>query len=99
MYGLVGVTADFDLTGQLIWPGAELLNNYLVQNFHILQGLSVIELGSGVGELHKFSSWILSGVQGIQTIGVVWFTNSFAVGVHVALLRLGLITFGLHVCG
>jgi hypothetical protein len=92
-------STDFDLTGQLIWPGAELLNNYLVQNFHILQGLSVIELGSGVGELHKFSSWILSGVQGIQTIGVVWFTNSFAVGVHFALLRLGLINFGLHVCG
>jgi hypothetical protein len=42
-------STDFDLTGQLIWPGAELLNNYLVQNFHILQGLSVIELGSGVG--------------------------------------------------
>ncbi|KAK6138281.1 hypothetical protein DH2020_027972 [Rehmannia glutinosa] len=43
------MAADFDLTGQLVWPGAELLNDYLSQNADILRGCSVIELGSGVG--------------------------------------------------
>ncbi|OVA02012.1 Nicotinamide N-methyltransferase-like [Macleaya cordata] len=40
---------DYDLTGQLVWPGCVLLNNYLSQNTDVLQGCSVIELGSGVG--------------------------------------------------
>ncbi|XP_052489496.1 uncharacterized protein LOC105793973 isoform X3 [Gossypium raimondii] len=41
--------ADFDLTGQLVWPGAMLLNDYLSKNAEMLQGCSMIELGSGVG--------------------------------------------------
>nr|POE95747.1 methyltransferase-like protein 22 [Quercus suber] len=41
--------ADFDLTGQLVWPGAMLLNDYLSKNDEMLQGCSAIELGSGVG--------------------------------------------------
>ncbi|KAI3707704.1 hypothetical protein L6452_26333 [Arctium lappa] len=41
--------ADFDLTGQLVWPGARLLNEYLSNNAEILQGCSAVELGSGVG--------------------------------------------------
>lgn len=44
------MTADFDLTGQLVWPGAILLNNYLSENPEMLQGRSIIELGSGVGK-------------------------------------------------
>lgn len=44
------MTADFDLTGQLVWPGAMLLNNYLSANPEMLRGRSVIELGSGVGK-------------------------------------------------
>lgn len=43
------MSADFDLTGQLVWPGAVLLNDYLSKNAETLQGSSVIELGSGVG--------------------------------------------------
>lgn len=43
-------TADFDLTGQLVWPGAMLLNDYLSKNAEILQGCTIIELGSGVGK-------------------------------------------------
>lgn len=43
-------TADFDLTGQLVWPGAMLLNEYLSKNTEMLRGCSVIELGSGVGK-------------------------------------------------
>lgn len=43
-------TADFDLTGQLVWPGAMLLNDYLSKNDEMLQGCFAIELGSGVGK-------------------------------------------------
>jgi predicted nicotinamide N-methyase len=42
--------ADFDLTGQLVWPGAVLMNNYLSQHPEIVKGCSVVELGSGIGE-------------------------------------------------
>lgn len=43
-------TADFDLTGQLVWPGAMILNDYLSKNADLLKGCSVLELGSGVGK-------------------------------------------------
>ncbi|KAM5584772.1 hypothetical protein ABKV19_004233 [Rosa sericea] len=46
---LQSASTDFDLTGQLVWPGAMLLNDYLSKNAEILQGCTVIELGSGVG--------------------------------------------------
>ncbi|XP_047967563.1 protein-lysine N-methyltransferase EFM3 [Salvia hispanica] len=49
LYCLQSASTDFDLTGQMVWPGAELLNNYLSKNSDILRGCSVIELGSGVG--------------------------------------------------
>ncbi|XP_027343518.1 protein N-lysine methyltransferase METTL21A isoform X2 [Abrus precatorius] len=34
---------------QLVWPGAMLMNDYLSKNIEMLQGCTVIELGSGVG--------------------------------------------------
>lgn len=46
---LQSASTDFDLTGQLVWPGALLMNNYLSRHAHLLQGCSIIELGSGVG--------------------------------------------------
>lgn len=49
LYCLRSASTDYDLTGQLVWPGAVLLNNYLLKNAEILKGRSVIELGSGVG--------------------------------------------------
>lgn len=49
LYCLQSASTDFDLTGQLVWPGAVLLNDYLAKNADIIQGCSVIELGSGVG--------------------------------------------------
>ncbi|XP_068663853.1 uncharacterized protein [Aristolochia californica] len=51
LFCLHSASTDYDLTGQLVWPGAVLLNNYVSENTHILQGCSVIELGSGVGIL------------------------------------------------
>uniref|UniRef100_A0A803L3X3 Uncharacterized protein n=1 Tax=Chenopodium quinoa TaxID=63459 RepID=A0A803L3X3_CHEQI len=50
LFCLNSASTDFDLTGQLVWPGAVLLNEYLSKNAEMLQGLSVIELGSGVDE-------------------------------------------------
>ncbi|XP_038973838.1 protein N-lysine methyltransferase METTL21A-like isoform X2 [Phoenix dactylifera] len=49
LFCLRSASTDYDLTGQLVWPGAVLLNNYLSKNAEILEGHSVIELGSGVG--------------------------------------------------
>nr|KJB06417.1 hypothetical protein B456_001G135400 [Gossypium raimondii] len=49
LYCLHSASTDFDLTGQLVWPGAMLLNDYLSKNAEMLQGCSMIELGSGVG--------------------------------------------------
>ncbi|KAK3408437.1 hypothetical protein EUGRSUZ_J00675 [Eucalyptus grandis] len=49
LYCLQSASTDFDLTGQLVWPGAMLLNEYLSKNVDLLRGCSVIELGSGVG--------------------------------------------------
>ncbi|XP_059665423.1 uncharacterized protein LOC132311523 [Cornus florida] len=49
LFCLQSASTDFDLTGQMVWPGALLLNDYLSKNAEILQGCSVIELGSGVG--------------------------------------------------
>ncbi|KAJ1292125.1 hypothetical protein BS78_02G368500 [Paspalum vaginatum] len=46
---LRAASTDFDLTGQLVWPGAVLMNNYLSQHPETVKGCSVIELGSGVG--------------------------------------------------
>ncbi|KAL2330807.1 hypothetical protein Fmac_018388 [Flemingia macrophylla] len=49
LFCLNSASTDFDLTGQLVWPGAMLMNDYLSKNMNMLQGCSVIELGSGVG--------------------------------------------------
>ncbi|XP_040995353.1 protein N-lysine methyltransferase METTL21A [Juglans microcarpa x Juglans regia] len=49
LFCLHSASTDYDLTGQLVWPGAMLLNDYLSKNAEMLQGCSVIELGSGVG--------------------------------------------------
>ncbi|KAJ4763065.1 Protein-lysine methyltransferase METTL21B [Rhynchospora pubera] len=46
---LRSASTDYDLTGQLVWPGAVLMNNYLSNHAEILSGRSVIELGSGIG--------------------------------------------------
>eukprot|EP00250_Pteridium_aquilinum_P033715 c6133_g1_i2 orf=232-516(-) len=48
LYCLQTSSTDYDLTGQIVWPGAELLNKFLVEGSLSLEGLSVLELGSGV---------------------------------------------------
>lgn len=43
------MAADYDLTGQLVWPGAVLMNTYLSEHPETVKDHSIIELGSGVG--------------------------------------------------
>ncbi|KAI5417099.1 hypothetical protein KIW84_041911 [Lathyrus oleraceus] len=49
LFCLHSASTDFDLIGQLVWPEAMLLNDYLSNNLDMFQGCTVIELGSGVG--------------------------------------------------
>ncbi|KAJ3683880.1 hypothetical protein LUZ60_014107 [Juncus effusus] len=49
LFCLRSASTDFDLTGQLVWPGAVLMNNYLSNHAQILNDKDVIELGSGIG--------------------------------------------------
>ncbi|RCV14229.1 hypothetical protein SETIT_2G409000v2 [Setaria italica] len=46
---LRAASTDYDLTGQLVWPGAVLMNNYLSEHPETVKECSVIELGSGIG--------------------------------------------------
>lgn len=61
-------TADFDLTGQLVWPGAMLLNDYLSKNAEMLQGCSMIELGSGVGESYLLFLFSFAGFDCLKVL-------------------------------
>lgn len=48
--GLAALAADYDLTGQIMWPAAQLLADYLAANTHIMTGCPcALELGSGLG--------------------------------------------------
>lgn len=42
--------ADYDLTGQIVWPGAQLMGAYLSTQAERFAGKKVLELGSGVGK-------------------------------------------------
>lgn len=42
--------ADYDLTGQIMWPAAQLLADYLAANPSVMTGCRcALELGSGLG--------------------------------------------------
>lgn len=49
LYSLVSTMTDYDLTGQVVWPSALLLSEYLIENSELLKEKKVIELGSGAG--------------------------------------------------
>ena len=40
---------DPDLTGQILWPGCQLLMNWLDKNMDIFKGKRIIEVGAGTG--------------------------------------------------
>uniref|UniRef100_A0A0E0EF32 Methyltransferase type 11 domain-containing protein n=1 Tax=Oryza meridionalis TaxID=40149 RepID=A0A0E0EF32_9ORYZ len=45
---LRAASTDYDLTGQLVWPGAVLMNTYLSEHPETVKDHSIIELGSGI---------------------------------------------------
>ena len=49
LYSLKSSSTDFDLTGQIIWPAAEYLSQYIIDNSSIFQDKDILELGSGAG--------------------------------------------------
>ena len=42
-------STDYDLTGQVLWPGAKFLGFYLVSNKHLFEDKIILEVGSGSG--------------------------------------------------
>ncbi|CAG9322850.1 unnamed protein product [Blepharisma stoltei] len=55
-YALKSACTDYDLTGQVIWPGAKILSQYLLENQHKLQDKDLLEVGSGSGFTGLFCS-------------------------------------------
>lgn len=49
IFGLHSNLADYDLTGQVIWPAAYLLGFYIIDHPEKFKGHTVLELGSGAG--------------------------------------------------
>ncbi|KAI3695707.1 hypothetical protein L1987_78706 [Smallanthus sonchifolius] len=78
LFCLQSASTDFDLTGQLVWPGARLLNEYLSNNAELLQGYSAIELGSGVALNLLTWPWVFQMGRGLQVISNPWACISWA---------------------
>lgn len=45
----LNILADYDLTGQLVWPASTTLAYYLIKNKELLSEQTLLELGSGTG--------------------------------------------------
>lgn len=49
--------ADYDDTGTILWPAAQMLANHLAQNEHLMSSRSsAVELGSGIGLVGMLAS-------------------------------------------
>lgn len=48
-YASPAASTDYDLTGQIVWPGAKHLYSYILQNPGLIEGKIVLEVGSGSG--------------------------------------------------
>lgn len=55
-YVLPSASTDYDLTGQVLWPGAKHLADYLLKNPALILNQEVLELGSGSGLCGLFVS-------------------------------------------
>lgn len=53
------LAADYDLTGQILWPGGRLLAEYLGAHPELLRRSGACELGSGLGLVGIFASQAL----------------------------------------
>lgn len=62
-WALNSASTDYDLTGQVIWPGATVLADYLLIHSLDVAGKTVLELGAGTGLTGLFishlSEWVI----------------------------------------
>lgn len=49
IYALTHGSPDFDMTGQHVWEGGEVLAKFIIENSELFKGKNIIELGSGTG--------------------------------------------------
>ncbi|CAI5458150.1 unnamed protein product [Closterium sp. Yama58-4] len=49
LYCLAAAATDYDLTGQIVWPGAAILADYLTAHPQEVAGKAVVEVGAGAG--------------------------------------------------
>lgn len=61
-WALNSASTDYDLTGQVIWPGATVLAEYLLTHSSIIEGKTVLELGAGTGLTGLFISHLTDWV-------------------------------------
>jgi predicted nicotinamide N-methyase len=59
-YVLPAASTDYDLTGQVLWPGAMQLAEYLLSNPSLIENEAILELGSGSGLCGLFCSQLAS---------------------------------------
>lgn len=51
------LAADYDETGTILWPAAQMLADYLAQHEELLHGRNaIVELGSGIGLVGMLAS-------------------------------------------
>ena len=55
-YALTAASTDFDLTGQVLWPAAIALSQYIADHQELVRGEDCLELGSGAGVLGLYVS-------------------------------------------
>ncbi|CAG9318914.1 unnamed protein product [Blepharisma stoltei] len=70
-YALPSATTDYDLTGQILWPGAIALSNYFINHSECISGKEVIELGAGSGFCGLVASRFCSKIVFTDGIDVV----------------------------
>ncbi|KAH3764320.1 protein N-lysine methyltransferase METTL21A [Pelomyxa schiedti] len=49
LLALKSASTDHDLTGQVVWPSAQVLSQFIVENRDLFRNKEVLELGAGVG--------------------------------------------------
>ena len=61
-YASPAASTDYDLTGQVLWPGAQHLSKYILSNKDLIQDKVILEVGSGSGLCGLICSNIASKV-------------------------------------
>lgn len=49
IYAITHGAPDFDMTGQHVWEGGEIIAKWVIENQDMFKGKTILELGSGTG--------------------------------------------------